>query len=268
MFHPRQGGSSVNHQNMQHHGLHHQWYQAYHHQGGFAQAEENGWHHHHITPHIYPPSPDINDFLQGNLVHNFQQGYPMVQPPSQHHQRVSYPVDMQTHVSGGEVPQMPSPISGSDLSSPGLNPGEMSPQAPSSHTVNRPPPVRSPYEWIKKNSYQNQPNPVLGKTRTKDKYRVVYTDHQRVELEKEFYFSRYITIRKKSELALTLGLSERQVKIWFQNRRAKERKQTKKRQEMAMTKDPLDISLEQQQQQQTSTILNHAVSPNQGISLM
>ncbi|XP_022900001.1 homeotic protein caudal [Onthophagus taurus] len=266
MFHPRQGGSSVNHQNMQHHGLHHQWYQAYHHQGGFAQAEENGWHHHHITPHIYPPSPDINDFLQGNLVHNFQQGYPMVQPPSQHHQRVSYPVDMQTHVSGGEVPQMPSPISGSDLSSPGLNPGEMSPQAPSSHTVNRPPPVRSPYEWIKKNSYQNQPNP--GKTRTKDKYRVVYTDHQRVELEKEFYFSRYITIRKKSELALTLGLSERQVKIWFQNRRAKERKQTKKRQEMAMTKDPLDISLEQQQQQQTSTILNHAVSPNQGISLM
>ncbi|KAB0405632.1 hypothetical protein E2I00_003154, partial [Balaenoptera physalus] len=48
------------------------------------------------------------------------------------------------------------------------------------------------------------------KTRTKDKYRVVYTDHQRLELEKEFHYSRYITIRRKAELAATLGLSERQ----------------------------------------------------------
>lgn len=67
-----------------------------------------------------------------------------------------------------------------------------------------------------------------GKTRTKDKYRVVYTDHQRLELEKEFHYSRYITIRRKAELAQSLSLSERQVKIWFQNRRAKERKQKKK----------------------------------------
>lgn len=53
------------------------------------------------------------------------------------------------------------------------------------------------------------------KTRTKDKYRVVYTDHQRLELEKEFHYSRYITIRRKTELAATLGLSERQVGITF-----------------------------------------------------
>lgn len=55
---------------------------------------------------------------------------------------------------------------------------------------------------------------ISGKTRTKDKYRVVYTDHQRLELEKEFHYTRYITIRRKSELAQTLSLSERQVKIW------------------------------------------------------
>ncbi|XP_053241923.1 homeobox protein CDX-2 isoform X1 [Podarcis raffonei] len=83
---------------------------------------------------------------------------------------------------------------------------------------------RNPCDWIRK--------PTAGgpvKTRTKDKYRVVYTDHQRLELEKEFHYSRYITIRRKAELAANLGLSERQVKIWFQNRRAKERKINKKK---------------------------------------
>ena len=50
-----------------------------------------------------------------------------------------------------------------------------------------------------------------GRTRTKDKYRVVYSDHQRLELEKEFHYSRYITIRRKAELANMIGLSERQV---------------------------------------------------------
>ncbi|KAG8429307.1 hypothetical protein GDO86_020566 [Hymenochirus boettgeri] len=80
----------------------------------------------------------------------------------------------------------------------------------------------------------------LGKTRTKDKYRVVYTDHQRLELEKEFHYSRYITIRRKAELAATLALTERQVKIWFQNRRAKERKVNKKK-------------MQQQSQQATTT---------------
>ena len=64
-----------------------------------------------------------------------------------------------------------------------------------------------------------------GRTRAKDKYRLVYSDHQRLELEKEFHYNRYITIRRKAELAQALTLSEQQVKVWFQNRRVKERKQ-------------------------------------------
>ncbi|XP_050039948.1 homeobox protein CDX-1-like isoform X2 [Dermacentor andersoni] len=128
------------------------------------------------------------------------------------------------------VPEPPttSPDSGlapSDLSGGTPSPGLVQPQP-----VSRPAPARSPYEWMMKPSYQVQPNP--GKTRTKDKYRVVYSDHQRLELEKEFHYSRYITIRRKAELAAMLGLSERQVKIWFQNRRAKDRKQAKKQEEM------------------------------------
>uniref|UniRef100_A0A4X2KFA5 Caudal type homeobox 1 n=1 Tax=Vombatus ursinus TaxID=29139 RepID=A0A4X2KFA5_VOMUR len=78
---------------------------------------------------------------------------------------------------------------------------------------------------------------LFSKTRTKDKYRVVYTDHQRLELEKEFHYSRYITIRRKAELAVSLGLTERQVKIWFQNRRAKERKANKKKISVESKKD-------------------------------
>ncbi len=41
---------------------------------------------------------------------------------------------------------------------------------------------------------------------------MVYSDHQRLELEKEFHYSRYITIRRKSELAQALNLTERQVR--------------------------------------------------------
>merc|ERR550532_513730 len=115
----------------------------------------------------------------------------------------------------------------------GLSPSSMSP--PSS----RPQPARSPFEWMKKPSYQSQPEKNAGRTRTKDKYRIVYSDHQRLELEKEFHYSRYITIRRKAELANSVGLSERQVKIWFRNRRAKERRAVKKHEE-AIVKDKLD----------------------------
>ncbi|XP_004519426.1 homeotic protein caudal [Ceratitis capitata] len=129
---------------------------------------------------------------------------------------------------------LPSPslaISGSNASSPEVSITTASTQHPVNSTAsnlsNYSSPVKTQYyEWMKKPSYPTQPAP--GKTRTKDKYRVVYNDFQRLELEKEYCTSRYITIRRKSELAQILSLSERQVKIWFQNRRAKERKLNKK----------------------------------------
>uniref|UniRef100_A0AAF5CSQ4 Homeobox domain-containing protein n=2 Tax=Strongyloides stercoralis TaxID=6248 RepID=A0AAF5CSQ4_STRER len=76
--------------------------------------------------------------------------------------------------------------------------------------------------------YRTGPGTNNVRVRTSDKYRMVYTDFQRLELEKEYRTMQFINAERKAQLSLDLKLTERQIKIWFQNRRAKDRREKQK----------------------------------------
>uniref|UniRef100_A0A8D0CCB5 Homeobox protein DBX2 n=1 Tax=Salvator merianae TaxID=96440 RepID=A0A8D0CCB5_SALMN len=58
--------------------------------------------------------------------------------------------------------------------------------------------------------------------------RAVFSEDQRKALEKMFQKQKYISKTDRKKLALSLGLKESQVKIWFQNRRMKWRNSKEK----------------------------------------
>ena len=71
-------------------------------------------------------------------------------------------------------------------------------------------------------SYQHSPSPMKMK---KKKTRTVFSRNQIYQLENAFEMKRYLSSAERSGLAAQLKLSETQIKIWFQNRRNKWKRQ-------------------------------------------
>lgn len=73
------------------------------------------------------------------------------------------------------------------------------------------------------------PSVTLGLLRVREKS--TFSESQRTTLEQAYQCKPYVDYQRRIELAMNIGLSEEQVRIWFQNRRAKDRQVAKRRTE-------------------------------------
>ena len=107
----------------------------------------------------------------------------------------------------------------------------------------------SPPECHNKNAAKQAaaPNPT-AKTK---RIRTIFTQEQLETLEQEFERQQYMVGPERQDLAASLSLTEAQVKVWFQNRRIKYRKQCEK-----MTKITLaSMNHRQEEKERTSSPL-------------
>ncbi|XP_019739387.1 homeobox protein engrailed-1-B-like [Hippocampus comes] len=97
--------------------------------------------------------------------------------------------------------------------------------------------------WVYCTRYSDRPSsgprsrkPKRARTPTKEdkRPRTAFSAEQLQRLKAEFQSERYLTEQRRRELARQLALNESQIKIWFQNKRAKLKKATGSKNSLAL----------------------------------
>merc|ERR1719471_1248170 len=132
-------------------------------------------------------------------------------------------------------------------------PPNMSPQIPREYPL---------YPWFISRRFPGGPHlpEFLLPFRKPKRIRTAFSPSQLLKLEQAFEKNQYVVGQERKELAKSLNLSETQVKVWFQNRRTKhKREETETDQQKALSGQPGGHHMEDQ------TILEHEESEEEDI---